>query len=655
VVILPDTRPGQFGASRRSGVVIISSFALAARLFWADNRKVIKKPEQHDIDVAGQRLLKESLEPLGWRVNPIEKDYGFDFDVQVFSDESPSGIWFKIQLKSSRATKYSSDKRFLSESLQTDHARHYALELNDPVFLIHADVMARRLLWHAPQLDKALIEKLASEDCPKEITLRILTERQLPTTAGELLRTLKRLYLLLGARQLVDSSVSEFAESLSYHRDAKRLREEFQLKHDTLKLLTIHDLYRERRFREARERAGLIIIDPDAQVESKFSAQLEIIEVNWLESIEANRPQSELPSIRLKGSRDLQKLTKCGPGPLKFFALIATKAAELEVLARHDYGLVLTKQMHSKGGYSLALMNLLAAQAISTKRVIAKYDQCVRLARYAANYQGRWALPNALMRIVFSIAGYVASLRFNGFDDLARAFEGSTLQICKLMAWIAEESGNQDELASSITAALLTVQSNESEAFKFACQILDRIVEPEAKKHATTMMESVVTRWTGGTVATDYRGDPVKQIVEHMAASLGIDPSDEANPIVKGLYIAARDDDPTRVLRTCEYLVVSLGAMGATAQKIKALFNIDKAGHKVVHCALHRFHQEGGNLDAAYSNFKASHCDSCKDKRPRPDDWKCDEAFLEEDSHKNWNLVTDFNATGKGFRYAEDD
>jgi hypothetical protein len=45
----------------------------------------MKRPEQHLIDSAGQRLLREVLEPLGWVVRDIqEQDYGIDFDVEVF-------------------------------------------------------------------------------------------------------------------------------------------------------------------------------------------------------------------------------------------------------------------------------------------------------------------------------------------------------------------------------------------------------------------------------------------------------------------------------------------------------------------------------------------------------------------------------------------
>lgn len=42
----------------------------------------MKRPEQHLIDSAGQRLLRDVLEPRGWVVRSIiEYDYGIDFNV----------------------------------------------------------------------------------------------------------------------------------------------------------------------------------------------------------------------------------------------------------------------------------------------------------------------------------------------------------------------------------------------------------------------------------------------------------------------------------------------------------------------------------------------------------------------------------------------
>jgi hypothetical protein len=71
------------------------------RAFIITGFRMIQKSEQQDIDRQGRRLLRETLETLGWVLTGFEEDYGIDYDVQVFVNGSPDGLWFKIQLKSS--------------------------------------------------------------------------------------------------------------------------------------------------------------------------------------------------------------------------------------------------------------------------------------------------------------------------------------------------------------------------------------------------------------------------------------------------------------------------------------------------------------------------------------------------------------------------
>ena len=54
---------------------------------------MVQKSEQQDIDRRGRRLLREVLEPLGWVLTGFEEDYGIDYDVQVFVNGSPDGLW----------------------------------------------------------------------------------------------------------------------------------------------------------------------------------------------------------------------------------------------------------------------------------------------------------------------------------------------------------------------------------------------------------------------------------------------------------------------------------------------------------------------------------------------------------------------------------
>src|SRR5260370_40949549 len=91
-----------------------------------------------------------------------------------------------------------------------------------------------------------------------------------------------------------------------------------------------------------------------------------------------------------------------------------------------------------------------------------------------------------------------------------------------------------------------------------------------------------------------------------MASSLGIDVSNERDPLVQGLRIAAKDDSPERVLINCEHLLVSQGAIRPVARRIQRLFNLGTAGSKDAHCTLHKFHDEGKEQAQAYDVFRGN-------------------------------------------------
>ncbi len=289
--------------------------------------------------------------------------------------------------------------------------------------------------------------------------------------------------------------------------------------------------------------------------------------------------------------------------------------------------MALQSHLRNAGNPMMAL-GLYARRAALTQRIVSKYNQCVRLARYTANYPDRWMLGRAIQRIVKAIAPYLPTLRADGYEESLKAFARSALQICKASAWICEER---------------------------AMQITNAIVDPELRADALRLIERAKTRWKGEVVEGDYQGDTIWQIIQNVATGLGIDISDENSPLVRGLRIAARDDSPERILATCEHILVSLGATGPIARQIRMLFGISTAGSKVVHCTLHNFHVEGRDQGSAYAEFKRTHCDSCPDRKPRPEGWRYVGDVRKQIERQNYEFVARLAGTPHGPRYTNQD
>jgi len=618
---------------------------------------VITKPEEHDTDRAGKRLLRQALEqqPLGWVVNEVQEDYGIDCNVQVFNEASPTGAWFHVQLKSSRSSDYSADRSFVSQELSSTHARHYALEMREPVLLVHVDVNAKSVYWYAPQLDGQLAAKLADAK-QKSITVKVPTSQALPATAPELLTVLNNIYLALANRELTSASTQSFAESLKHMPEQAALHRSFHEKNDALKLHNIRELHHQRRFDEARPRAQVILDDPDSTIEVKFWAEIALEAIDYTETVHAGKPQNELPKVILAHARALQRLTRSGPKHLKFYALIARHAAELEILVQENHGLFMALYQHlEERGNPMMAVHLYIRRAALTKRIVSKYNRCLRLVRLVADYPDRWALGRALTTVVNAIGGYLITLRNEKNLEAEQSFAHSALQICKLATWICNETKDPEGVVLAIVCSLATTHSTDSDVYRWARQTAESLRDAKVRADALLVMERAAKRWKGERVEGDYHGNTVWQIIQNMATSLGIDLSEKDDPLVQSLMIAAKDNSPERILAQCEHLLVSLGATGPNARKVRHLFNIGTAGSKVIHCTLHNYHREGREQDTAYEEFKRSYCDSCPDKKSRPAQWKYTGDMRRDFEARNYEFVSRLAGTSFGYRFTDKD
>lgn len=616
---------------------------------------MITKPEQHDIDQEGNRLLRTVLESFGWVVNDTQRDYGVDSNVQVFEKKSATGAWFHVQLKSSASSQYSADGTFVSQELSLDHARHYALEMRQPIFLIHADVASKKVYWCAPQLDKQLSESIRNADA-KSVTIRIPTVQILPATAPEFLKALGDIHLARANREITSSSNSSFSESLKHIPDQEAHYQAFQEKNNILKLRKIADFYKQREYEQARTRAVAVSNDPDASIEAKVWALTQLGYIDSAVVFRSGRPQGEMPEALLLHARSLQELTKRGPAYLKFYALIMSSSAELGLLVHKNHGLFLAEQQHAQTfDNPMLALSLYAERSEVTRRVVAKYNQCLRLVRYAADYPDRWMLSRALVGIVNEIGAFLVTLRSENKLAVAKAFSQSAFRICKLAAWISKDAGDEEGIAFALLGALLTTNSADADEYRWASETAQALPDDGLRSDVLLKLGRAKRRWAGELVEGDYHGDTIWQIIQNMACELGVDLSDENDPLVRGLRIAAKDDTSKRVLATCEHIIDSLGAAGPTARRIHRLFNITTAGSKVIHCTMHNYHVEGKDLDSAYAEFKRRHCDLCPDRKPRPEGWRGSEEEIRRIRSLHRGFVANLVGTPNGFRYTNED
>jgi hypothetical protein len=601
----------------------------------------LERPPEHEIDSAGERLLRDVFEPIGWAVNKIEHDYGVDFDVQIFKDHKATGEWFKVQLKSSQVTRYSGDGSFVSQRLDLGHAKHYSCEIRDPLVVIHADVKNRKTFWYAPQLDGELKRIVSGPNPPSNLTVRIPKENELPRSLTGFLTALEQVQIILGAARVIDAPVADFAQAITGQGEQEKCIHEFQDKIDGLRLEKAHMLFRAGSLQEARERVNQILQNSDSSIESRFSAILEDELISLREYFQSDIPQSELGQIHLRTSLRLRSLTRKGNPALKFFSLIALKAAELEILTFRDFGLLLNWKGHAASGNPLMAIGFYIERVESARLVTEKYNQCLRLARNAAKSPHLWALPRALLRIVEGLATFFI-LRGEDHPGILDAYFTSAMRLCRLAADTAAWNGDDDVLSHAATTAMLLFKGQPDEVQNFVNEILGKIQGAEQKRLTQEALERVARRRRGEDVEGDIPATTA-QVIQNRATALGIDLLNDTNPAAKLVRLGIKDADPGRVLAHCQHAFVSIGLPTDTlVVALSGLLQLPSIGAKVLHCDLHNYAVEGPSLDSICESFKSQYCNTCPDRSSRPPEWKYSDEWQQQENLRHGDFMAKF-------------
>ena len=178
----------------------------------------MERPEQHETDSAADAQFRAVF--FEWAITRSERDYGWDYMVELFKEHKSTGLMFAGQLKGSRHTKYSSDGTLISQPLEQDAATYLAQELEQPTFLFHADVISKKLFWSAIQLDPMVLASLEKGET-ESLTVRIPTANLLPDGMDRFLTEFAQAKMAVISRVLLGTRSVDFVDSTTRQPEAK--------------------------------------------------------------------------------------------------------------------------------------------------------------------------------------------------------------------------------------------------------------------------------------------------------------------------------------------------------------------------------------------------------------------------------------------------
>lgn len=577
----------------------------------------MNRPEQHITDTLGQAQLRAALEPLGWTFAQAV-DYGIDFDIEVFVEGRTTGLTFKVQLKSSRASVYSAAGDFVSEVLQVKNAKYLVHEMQTPTVLVHADVQHRRTFWMAPQLDVDTAERIKVLDDTSSVTFRIPSANALPVSVDALLVAVSRAKIVLAVRAITNTPPVDFVVALRKQPDLDVTIRELKQKTDALRTQHAFELMLAGRLDEAEAHLLRVSHDPEAAVEARFAAFLTLELVEIRQAIRDRKSDQFRLERTLVAADRLRSLTRSGPLHLRLYAVALRKLAQLDLLLHESWGLFLNMEITAKrGGDPIWAAQLVFRWANMTLRISQKLQECFGFLSYALNTPEGWALGDLVLRLGKTLFLFAGQMRIQGQPEGEKNLNDKAFQLLRLAAEMAKRVGDEQRLADAAGVARLLSGDKESETYRWMQEQLSQIRDPDIRKAADDYVDRLERRERGEKFADTDIETTEKQIYENMAIGAGINLADPDDPMAEFVRIGIQDLDPTRVLRNCEHTFITLQPNPILIETLK----LPTAGLKVLHCTKHGYAVRATTLDDADKAFRERFCSKCPDVASRPHDW----------------------------------
>jgi hypothetical protein len=344
---------------------------------------------------------------------------------------------------------------------------------------------------------------------------------------------------------------------------------------------------------------------------------LQLGEVEALELMRSDKPQSLIADRKLATAEALCQLARRTPRHLHLFAQTARKAAELGVAVHKVVGLLMSWKGHLRKGDDplwLAVVTFeLNEGLLDANR---KYRQSLRLAGATSRSQYRWIVSRPLVDVAIAITILAGLLETASFPDAAKEYRASAFQLFKFAAAIATEHRNMDELFNAVLYARMLETKKDGQVIQWIRSIVDGWREDsEYRKNAEELLQRWLQRLDGQTFDGDIQTN-YKQIHQNILTSAGIDPTTE--PWVSRIDLAIKDHDPTRVLKECREKLISDHPLG---DPMLPRLGLERANPKIISCALHAHALGGPDLDGINARFNERYCNTCPDRVPRADDW----------------------------------
>jgi len=586
----------------------------------------MKRPKSHQIDTEAQRIFNSSC-PTNWVIRNQHPDYGIDYDIEVFQDEKPLGIWFKVQLKGKETIRETED--FIKIPFETNKIQYYLSSVPLPVFLFVVLTKKKEVYWLFIQ--KYVNEILKNENPEwieqKYVTINIPKENvfsdycEIETEAK---KGMKYLYILLygvphwSIPMIIDGTI----ENIEKLEEKKKT----QLKELNEMQLHLANKYFEKGTLERSQQGFKEVFDSTKDQEDYILEHLSsiagILSFYSVFNDKENRKIFELSEYGLKLAQEIQNIKFIH----YFYGLFVE--ASLYKISKRIWGVNIFMKINATQGGDL-LYPLSIYQTEDYKNLLEFSKEYVLNLYGSFKNRQYWVSLYLLIRLIrINLIHYTFLITEKNKDELIPLLEYISVLIENSLQFANELDDINGQCEILILKARFFYFQNQ-EIYRGIIESVKDLASKHGFIYYITLADNLFNEFSQMPSfpegPDDFPEPPpfeelpeeeIEQIYKMLIEMAGIDLESE-DEIARIVKIGLKDRNPGQILRNCTHIEIAPGSYGIPGE----ILGLPTAGPKFLFCK-YGDGFFGLSLDTLYNELERRYCRTCKYKDPMPEDWK---------------------------------
>ena len=574
-----------------------------------------KMNRSHVIGRQAVQIVEAAL-PREWIPEQVREDYGRDLMIEVFAQGESTGLVICAQSKGQEKATVVKDQ-YVRQRIRAGQLR-YLIEYGGPTVLFVVDVSKRSIWWATPQVDSAMLKKLAAaEDDDDDLTIRVPLENEFH--ANDLNRFMEAIDAAAQRVALNSLNKGDFAvffDALEADSDLGKTTRTLQRKADAARMQHAYVLIHSGKSEEGAKELGAILGNSGSEAHIRIAAFVYEEALALHQAMEADELGENVRELALDRAFSLKDSMTGKATPYRVFARANLRTTQLHFLAERRFMLTMQLGVPGNTQHPLASPELPALRIELAKAINKTIRHMLKMLELAVA-ECRPFLPVLIQKAQTALAPLWASVSVEE-DEQSKAKIGELVDNLTKLGLDVSTDMKDWQHVEAIAFGTTLFPSGSSTAWEEcagrAAELLKNIAdEPTRKAAEQRIRDHLLGMKQDWMAANGYDYESHVQMLRNLAHTEGIDVDNGVDPVAEAVRKGLKDLSPHRVISNCEHLFAAMRAVHPLGSHL----HMPSIGIKELWCTLHGHVMLDSDLDSAHERFNQAHCENCPDCTPR--------------------------------------